>query len=78
MVGTNVTGFLAAENLGPLMVASLPDSADPHLRTPWEAAALLSHACMLAVDFRLVGVGEDEKIGANLDLIAMRPLAYRN
>jgi hypothetical protein len=33
------------------------------LKTPYEATALIGHACMLAVNFRLVGLGEEHTIG---------------
>ncbi|KAJ5239069.1 hypothetical protein N7468_003688 [Penicillium chermesinum] len=33
------------------------------LKTPHEAVALIGHACMAAVGFRLVGLGEDHNIG---------------
>lgn len=50
------------------MVKSLPtpptDSQPSNLvKDPYAAIALFSHACMLAVGFRLVGLGEDDKIG---------------
>lgn len=35
----------------------------PLLKDPYSAIALFSHACMLAVGFRLIGLGEDHKIG---------------
>jgi hypothetical protein len=35
----------------------------PSLKTPYEAVALIGHACMVAVDFRLVGLGEDHNLG---------------
>ena len=50
-------------NLSEYMCSSLPKDASPHLRNPYDAVALLSHACMLAVGFRLIGLGEDHKIG---------------
>lgn len=37
----------------------------PSLQTPYEAVALIGHACMTAVDFRLVGLGEDHNLGLN-------------
>ncbi|KAL1960428.1 hypothetical protein VTO42DRAFT_7727 [Malbranchea cinnamomea] len=33
-----------------------------NLKNPYEAVALVGHACMLAVDFRLIGLGEDHRI----------------
>lgn len=38
------------------------------LQTPYEAVALIGHACMAAVDFRLVGLGEDHNLGSNLQM----------
>lgn len=35
----------------------------PTLKTPHEAVALIGHACMTALDFRLVGLGEDHNLG---------------
>ncbi|OAX83502.1 hypothetical protein ACJ72_02137 [Emergomyces africanus] len=31
-------------------------------KNPWEAIALIAHACMIAVDFRLIGLEEDQRI----------------
>ena len=45
------------------MVSSLPKTANPKLRNPWDAIALFCHVCMLSVGFRLVGLGEDHRIG---------------
>lgn len=36
------------------------------VKTPYEAVALIGHACMVAVDFRLLGLGEDHNIGMYL------------
>jgi len=44
---------LAAKALG---------EGQPSLKTPAEAIALIGHACMAAVDFRLVGLGEDHNL----------------
>lgn len=45
------------------MLLSLPADADPQLRNPFDTVALLAHACMLVVGFRLEGLGEDRQIG---------------
>jgi hypothetical protein len=47
------------------MSKSLSPESDqsPLLKDPYSAIALFSHACMLAVGFRLIGLGEDHKIG---------------
>lgn len=40
---------------------SLPTGS--RLKDPYAAIAIFSHACMLAVGFRLIGLGEDHRIG---------------
>jgi hypothetical protein len=54
--------LLSADSLSTFMAASLPKDANG-LRNPYEAVALAVHAGMIAVGFRLVGLGEDHKIG---------------
>jgi hypothetical protein len=39
-----------------------PTSRKP-LKTATEAVAILCHACMLALDFKLLGFDEDDRIG---------------
>lgn len=39
------------------------------LNTPYEAIALIGHACMKAVDFRLLGLGEEHTIGLRENFI---------
>lgn len=39
------------------------DDTDSDISSSYEAIALFSHACMVAVGFRLLGFGEDQKIG---------------
>ncbi|KAL9120426.1 MAG: hypothetical protein Q9187_003019 [Circinaria calcarea] len=56
------------------MASSLPKTADPQLRNPYDAVALLMHACMIAVGFRLVGLGEDHKIEARSEAEDVQPL----
>lgn len=41
---------------------------EPSLRNPYEAIALVGHACMVAVGFRLVGLGEDHNLGLPISL----------
>ncbi|PGH08071.1 hypothetical protein AJ79_06070 [Helicocarpus griseus UAMH5409] len=36
--------------------------AEAPLKNAWEAVALIGHACMIAVDFRLIGLEEDHRI----------------
>ena len=59
----NAGNVFSAKNLSEYMLQSLPQEPTPQIRNPWDAIALLNHACMLAVGFRLVGLGEDHKIG---------------
>ena len=58
---------LSAESLLNLMVRSLPskssEESSPVVKDPYAAIGLFAHACMLAVGFRLIGLGEDHKIG---------------
>jgi hypothetical protein len=59
---------LSADSILNYMVKSLPtppsdSQTDPVIKDPCAAIALFSHACMLAVGFRLIGLGEDHKIG---------------
>ncbi|CEJ58023.1 hypothetical protein PMG11_06695 [Penicillium brasilianum] len=64
MTGTN---SLSADNV--LDLAAKAIGSQPSLQTAYEAVALIGHACMAAVDFRLVGLGEDH----NLDSSAESP-----
>jgi hypothetical protein len=64
MVQPNVTGNpLSAGSLSTFMAASLPRTAGRQLKNPYEAVALAVHAGMLAVGFRLVGLGDEGRIG---------------
>ena len=45
------------------MLRSLPDGDEPSLRNAWDAVALFAHVSMLSGGFRLVGLGEDDRIG---------------
>lgn len=62
-----VGNVLGANSLGQHMVASLPKDVSPQLKNSFDAIALAGHAGMLAVGFRLVGLGEDHKIEAQSD-----------
>lgn len=53
---------LTPDNVLGLAAKALHDE-QPSLKTSFEAVALIGHACMTAVDFRLVGLGEDHNIG---------------
>lgn len=59
----NIGNIFSARNLSEHMYRSLPKESTPHLKNPYDAIALLSHGCMLSVGFRLIGLGEDHKIG---------------
>jgi hypothetical protein len=64
MVQDNTTGNpLSAGSLALFMATSLPKGDGPQLKNGTEAVALAIHAGMLAVGFRLIGLGEDERIG---------------
>lgn len=49
------------------MVKSFPSNATTQLRNAYDAIALAAHASMLAIGFRLVGLGEDHRIDAQSD-----------
>ncbi|KAL9005899.1 MAG: hypothetical protein Q9188_001361 [Gyalolechia gomerana] len=70
----NEGNVFSSKNLCEAMLSSLPKDASPHLRDPYDAVALLSHACMLAVGFRLEGLGEDHHIETPSDLTPPQPL----
>lgn len=61
------TSALSADSILDYMVKSLPERSTedqtPPFKNAFAAIALFSHACMLAVGFRLIGLGEDHKIG---------------
>jgi hypothetical protein len=58
---------LSVENILKHMAEALPTHAkdDPNsdISSSYEAIALFAHACMTAVGFRLLGFGENQKIG---------------
>lgn len=58
----NSNNVFSALSLSEIMTTSLPPTSEPHLRDSYDAVALLSNACMLAVGFRLTGLGEDHTI----------------
>jgi hypothetical protein len=59
---SSVGNVLSADSLATMMAKTLPEKAEPHLKTPFDAVALLSHASMLAVGFRLIGLADDDRI----------------
>lgn len=56
---------LRQDNILDLAVRAIQPAGDrqPSLKTQYEAVALIGHACMVAVDFRLVGLSEDHNLG---------------
>lgn len=66
--GTATNGnVLAAPSLSKIVRGSLHKDASPQIKNAYDAVALVSHAAMLAVGFRLVGLGEDHKLEAQSD-----------
>lgn len=65
---------LSAGSLALFMATSLPRDLSPQLKSPYDAIALAVHAGMIAVGFRLVGLGEDHKLGAHSDAHEPQPL----
>lgn len=56
------TNPLSSDNVLDIAAKAL-GNGQPNLQTPYEAVALIGHACMAAVDFRLVGLGEEHNLG---------------
>ncbi|KAL8949461.1 MAG: hypothetical protein Q9222_004427 [Ikaeria aurantiellina] len=52
-MAVNRGNVFSSKNLCEHMLSSLPKDASPQLQNPYDAIALLTHACMLAADFRL-------------------------
>jgi hypothetical protein len=68
MVQANATGNpLGADSLSVFMASSLPKDAGSELKNAYEAVALAVHACMIAVGFRLVGLGDEHRVGQSVD-----------
>ena len=65
---------LSADNISHYMVASLSKDKSPQLNSAFDAIALATHASLLAVGFRLVGLGEDHRIEAASDSSHPQPL----
>ncbi|CAG8903349.1 unnamed protein product [Penicillium egyptiacum] len=64
---------LHQDNILDLAVRAIQPTGDrqPIPRTPYEAVALIGHACMVAVDFRLVGLGEDHNLETSTDTLSL-------
>ncbi|PGH17062.1 hypothetical protein AJ80_04935 [Polytolypa hystricis UAMH7299] len=58
--GDRTAQVLAPQNILEICSRSLGDGGN--LNNSWEAVALLGHACMVAVDFRLIGLDEEQRI----------------
>ncbi|GLA47707.1 hypothetical protein AnigIFM63604_002516 [Aspergillus niger] len=58
------TGSLSSDSVLAIAATALrgDGAAPPSLKTPYEAIALVGHASMTAVGFRLVGLGEDHTL----------------
>jgi hypothetical protein len=67
----------SAVSLSEYMATSLPKEPTPQLRNASDAIALLSHACMRAAGFRLVGLGEERKIGMDIQHIVLVSFVLR-
>lgn len=66
MMSINSGNVFSAQNVSEYMYKSLPKGPSLELRNSYDAVALLAHACMLAAGFRIIGLGEDHKIGMPL------------
>ncbi|KAF2129599.1 hypothetical protein P153DRAFT_316726 [Dothidotthia symphoricarpi CBS 119687] len=72
--GRSAGNPLCAGSLSLFMATSLPKGEGQQLKNPTEAVALAVHAGMLAVGFRLIGLGEDDRIEASANAEDPRPL----
>ena len=70
------TGALSADSILSYISKSIPssDQQKQALQNPYAAIAIFAHACMLAVGFKLVGLGEDHKIEAHSETADVQPL----
>lgn len=59
---TAPSNVLAADSLAEIIASILPENVSPQLKTPYDALAIAAHSTMVAVGFRLIGLGEDHKI----------------
>lgn len=65
---------LSADSLSSHIATSLPRNKSPQLQNATDVIAIACHAGMLAVGFRLVGLGEDHSIEAHATQEDARPL----
>ena len=61
----SVQNVLGASSLTSIIASSLPKDASPQLKTATDAIAVACHAGMLAVGFKLSGLGEEHRIGGS-------------
>merc|ERR1711939_1064183 len=66
--------IFGAPNLSNIISSSLSTSASPQLKHNYDAISVAAHASMIAVGFRLIGLGEDHKIDAQPDRTEPTPL----
>ncbi|TKA33764.1 hypothetical protein B0A50_00600 [Salinomyces thailandicus] len=66
--------LLGAVNLSQFIASSLPPASSPQIKNTFDAIAVASHAGMLAVGFRLIGLGEEHKIEAQSEPSQPSPL----
>ncbi|KAL2010951.1 hypothetical protein VTN00DRAFT_3669 [Thermoascus crustaceus] len=59
-------GALAPDRILELAANAL-GQAEASLKNAYEAIAIIGHACMLAVDFRLIGLGEEHRIDTSTE-----------
>lgn len=76
IMSINSPNVFSAKNVSEHMYKSLPKDDALELKSPFDAVALLTHACMIAVGFRLVGLGENHKIG--MTLLSILPTAKKS
>ena len=65
---------LSAQSLIHYIASSLSANASPQLNSPSDSIAIACHAGMLAVGFRLIGLGEDHRIEAHSSPTDTQPL----
>lgn len=65
---------ISGPSLSKFMVASVPKNASPQLNSAFDAIALATHTSMIALGFRLVGLGEDHRIEAHSEYDETHPL----
>ncbi|KAF2148938.1 hypothetical protein K461DRAFT_282413 [Myriangium duriaei CBS 260.36] len=59
---STTSNVLSAPWLAGIIAQSIPPSASPQLKTPYDAVAIAVHAALIAVGFRLIGLSEDERL----------------